>query len=361
MKKKVLTIVVLMFSLLIFVGCDFTISNQDPTTIEVEPNIIEIQNTVTEAYELASKGCVGIYATDGKYASSGSGVIYRYVEETSLYYVVTNSHVVEGMTTFKIYAGGSNYYPANLIGNDISNDIAVLTFSLDIFGGEFYVHDIFNYEDEIITVGQTVLAIGCPLDLTENYNYLSTGVVSKVLKGEVITNAELNPGNSGGGLFNLSGRLIGINTSKKVWAQSTQNGTSSEVPVEGIAYATTLDVVKKCIETIELRQTTITRPVMGVTVTVLNKNLLLNTSTEYEIYLETGLVQFIYVTDVAFNSVAHAAGILAGDVIIKADGIQLEVHDDIRNILYSKEIGDTIDLYIYRYSTKQYLTITVNL
>ena len=104
---------------------------------------------------LMNMALVGIVAESLDSGATGSGVIYKYDEAKGLYYVVTNSHVIEDMTKFKIFRGGSNYYDAKLVGNDVSNDIAVLTFSLDLFGGDVYVHDIFNYKDEIVTVGQT--------------------------------------------------------------------------------------------------------------------------------------------------------------------------------------------------------------
>ena len=219
MKKRIFGYIGLLVCVFVLASCNlFGSTEKEPTEIEKEIPIVEIQSTITEVYNTASKGCVGIYATDGEMASSGSGVVYKNDEANSLYYVVTNSHVIEDMKTFKVFRGKSNYYEAKVVGNDVSNDLAVLTFSLDLFGGDVYVHDIFNYKEEIVSVGQTALVIGCPLGL-DNYNTLSTGVVSMVNKTTIMTNAEMNPGNSGGGLFNAAGRLIGINTEKQVYTQ----------------------------------------------------------------------------------------------------------------------------------------------
>lgn len=358
MKKKLLS-VLLLVTLVVLSGCSLFENEKEPTDIEKEPTIIEIQNSITETYEIIEKGCVGIYATSANNASSGSGVIYKYDEKTSLYYVVTNNHVIEGMTDYKIYRGGSNYYDAQLVGGDATNDIAVLTFSLDLFGGDIYVHDIFNYEEEIVTVGQTTLAVGCALGL-DNYNYLTTGIVSRVSKYQVMTNAELNPGNSGGGLFNLSGRLIGINTEKQTYTPTIdENGNVYEIPVEGISYAVSLDVVKKCILKIEEKQNIFTRPVLGVTISSINKNLIDESYPEYKYYLETGLAQFVLVNEITPNSAAAKAGVLAGDIIIKVDGDSIIVPDDIKNHLYLKDVGDTLSLYIYRSSIQKYITIDV--
>ena len=359
--KRIIRLMAVMGLLFSLSACSFLgTSEKEPTEIEKEIPVVEIQSTITETYALASKGCVGIYAESRDSAATGSGVIYKYEESTGLYYVVTNSHVIEDMTKFKVYRGGSNYYDAKLVGNDVSNDIAVLTFSLDLFGGDVYVHDIFNYKDEIVTIGQTVLAIGCPLGL-ENFNSLSTGVVSRVSKVTIQTNAEMNPGNSGGGLFNAAGRLIGINTEKQIYTQGEDEYGSYDIPVEGMCYAVPLNVVKNCIEVIEKRQTTITRPLMGVTVGTVNKNLISEDTPEFRYYKETSLVQYLLVAQVTPNSVADKAGILAGDILVKADGVDLVVHEDIKAILYAKEVGDTMEFYIYRTTTKQYLTIVVTL
>lgn len=362
MKKKILGVMLALIGVLTITGCSlFGSGEKEPTEIEKEIPIVEIQSTITEVYETASKGCVGIVAESLDGGATGSGVIYKYDEAKGLYYVVTNSHVIEDMTKFKIFRGKSNYYDAKLVGNDVSNDIAVLTFSLDLFGGDVYVHDIFNYKDEIVTVGQTTLAIGCPLGL-DHYNSLSTGVVSYVSKTTIMTNAEMNPGNSGGGLFNAAGRLIGINTEKQVYTQGDDGyGGQYDIPVEGMGYAVPLNIVKKCIETIERRQTTITRPLMGISVGTVNKHFYEENTDEYRFYKETGLEQYLLVAEVTPGSVAEKAGVKAGDILVKADGISLVVHDDIKSILYLKEVGDTMELYIYRTTTKKYLTITVTL
>ena len=140
-----------------------------PDTVEKEPEVVQLENTVSDIYDKVSPGCVGVYATNASNgASVGSGVVYK--EENGTYYLVTNHHVVKGMTTFKVYRGGTKYYRATVVGTDSHNDIAVLTFSLDLLGGEpIYINDIFSYDEEIVKVGQTAIAIGCPLGL-ENYN-----------------------------------------------------------------------------------------------------------------------------------------------------------------------------------------------
>jgi serine protease Do len=346
MKRKIGLFILSIISILSLTSC-FSLGNsgnKQPDEIQKEPSIVEIQNDITTIYEKISKGCVGIYGSSNDSASGGSGVIYK--EVNGLYYVVTNAHVIEEMTKIQIFLGGVKYYNATLVGKDSKNDIAVLTFSLDMFGGEVYVHDIFNYEEELIKVGQTTLAIGCPLDL-DNYNTLTTGVVSKVTYSQIMTNAELNPGNSGGGLFNLSGRLIGINTEKQVWTSSVDDyGQVEQIPVEGVGYAVSLEVVKKCITDVESKGGNIERPLMGITVTGVNTYI--NSQSEYIKYFPQGLEFGIIVLEISKDSAAGKAGVLPYDVITKIDGKDVTSMNTISDVLNSKLMSDSVTLTIYR-------------
>ena len=327
-----------------------------PDTVEKEPDVVQIENDITAVYEKISYGCVGVYATGSTGASLGSGVVYK--ENNGTYYVVTNNHVIDKMTDYKIYRGGSKYYRATLVGTDEHNDIAVLTFSLDLFGGdEVYVHDIFSYAEENVKVGQTVLAIGCPLGL-ENFNTLSTGVVSKVTKKQLQTNAEINPGNSGGGLFNISGRLIGINTEKKTYTTATNtDGSSAQVPVEGIAYAITLSIVKQSIKDIEATSGNVTRPKLGITVSAINRYI---SDESYVKHLPNSNDEGIIVVD-AGNGAAASSGVKTGDIILSMNGENVFVLDDLSYIMSKVKVNDTVVLNIYRSSIGKTLEVSVTL
>lgn len=351
MKKILLGIMLIL--VITLTGCTSVLF---PDTVEKEPDVVQIENDITAIYEKISYGCVGIYATSSTGASLGSGVIYK--ENNGTYYVVTNNHVIDKMTEYKIYRGGSKYYRATLVGTDSHNDIAVLTFSLDLFGGDdVYIHDIFNYDAEVVKVGQTVLAIGCPLGL-ENYNTLTTGVVSKVTKNQVQTNAEINPGNSGGGLFNMSGRLIGINTEKKTYTTATnEDGSTAQVPVEGIAYAISLSVVKQSIKDIELVGNNVVRPKLGITVTAVNRYI---SDSSYVEQLPNSNDAGILVVDAGDGS-AFNAGVKTGDVVLAMNDVEVFDLDDLSYFMSSVKIGDKVKLSIYRKSIGNVIEINVTL
>ena len=356
--KKWIGFGILLVCICFVTSCSFGSSQKDPTKIEKEPTIVEIQSEISETYKRISKGCVGIYATSSTSGATGSGVVYKNVN--GLYYVVTNHHVIEDMTNVRIYRGGSRYLKANVVGWDAKNDIAVLTFSLDLFGGEeVYVNDIFGYDDEIISVGQTVLAIGCPLGL-ENYNTLTTGVVSRVTKSQIQTNAEINPGNSGGGLFNMAGRLIGINTQKEIYTQGEENGSIIDIPVEGLGYAIHLDVVRKCITAIEKKKGEVTHPLLGVTVMAINRFLI---SKDTEILVEmlpNNIDQALIITNLD-NGVGKQAGLKENDILLRANGEEIITILDLSGIMNLLEVGDKLTLEIYRPSLKETKVLEITL
>ncbi len=358
MKKKVFIMFGLaLVCLSLFVSCNFGDSKKEPTEIQKEVNIIEIQNNITETYKRISQGCVGIYASDSLGTSSGSGVVYK--EDNGKYYVVTNCHVVEGKSTVRVYRGGSKYYRATVVGKDAKNDIAVLTFSLDLLGGDpVFVNDIFSYDEEIVSVGQTVLAIGCPLGL-ENFNTLTTGVVSRIEKKWVQTNAEINPGNSGGGLFNAAGRLIGINTQKETYTTTQdEDGTVINIPVEGLGYAISLDVVKKCILDIESKKGDIERPLLGIVVVAVNRYISNKETVGYIQYLPNTSDQGIVISKVE-KGVAQDSGVLVNDVILSINNEPATNLSDLEYILHTSLAGETLEVTVYRPSTEKELTIKI--
>lgn len=368
MKKKILAWIFVFVGILSLASC--TGESGVITKVSEEAEYTKIENNITEVYETVSKGCVGILVSNDSSSATGSGVIYKYDESKSMYYVVTNAHVVEDMTSCKVYMGGTKYNSATILGYDSKNDIGVVTFTLDLLNmdmkDKLYVNDFFNYEDnDLPAVGQTVLAIGCPLGL-DNYNVLTTGVVSSVSKSQISLDAAINPGNSGGGLFNLAGRLIGINTEKEVWTISvSDSGLEEKIPVEGRGYAISLSVVKNCINAIVEKNGVVERPLLGITVATVNT--VINPNSDYIAYLpQTDDIVYFIVTD--FNnepsnpSAALRAGIMTHDVLLEINGSKITSASDISDVLNSITMEDTITLKVYRITGNQPTTkeITVS-
>ncbi|MBE6136900.1 MAG: trypsin-like serine protease [Erysipelotrichaceae bacterium] len=360
MKKRLFLILGIFIGVISLCSCSFfgdqSTNNGVITNISEEVEYTKVENDIVKVYEKVSKGCVGLAVSNKSTAASGSGVIYKFDEATQTYYVVTNAHVIEDMTSVTICIDGNTYNTATIVGYDSKNDIGVVTFTLDIFNKALkdyiYVNDIFNYEEnDALAVGQTVLTIGCPLGV-ENFNVLSTGVISQVTKSQIATDAAINPGNSGGGLFNLAGRLIGINTEKEVWTTSTNDyGQEENIPVEGRGYAMSIAVVKQCINDIVETNGVVERPLLGITVATVNK--VVNSASEYIKYLpETE--DYVYFLVTGFNeeignpSAGKTCGIELYDCIVKVNDIKVTKATDITYELNMITKKDSIKLTVYR-------------
>src|SRR5215469_15374209 len=144
-------------------------------------------------------------------STSGSGFVYD-----NQGHIVTNSHVVGGAVEMDLTFPDGNKYTANVIADDINNDIAVLQISQNTTKP---LKPLVLGNSSEVGVGDTVIAIGNPFGLSDT---MTTGIVSGIdrsvpVDGEIIpnaiqTDAPINPGNSGGPLLDTKGEMIGMNT-----------------------------------------------------------------------------------------------------------------------------------------------------
>lgn len=174
----------------------------------------------------------------------GSGLIYH--QEGNTYYAITNQHVVEDAGEMSIYFGGARpEIPINGVASNATYDVAVVRFVSSEQLPVYYSRAIEEEAQLEIVVGQDVYAIGTPEDLSR-FNYVTQGVVSMnsyPYKGidnlAIMHDAELNPGNSGGPLFNLAGDFIGINVAK-IPSISTVDGA---IAAEGLNYSLNINEI----------------------------------------------------------------------------------------------------------------------
>jgi len=232
--KKIMSIVVVAFLIITVSGCFDTRS-----TIPYESPIDYEQARIEMIAEVSPS--VIVVKTD---TGHGSGLIYH--QEGHVYYAITNHHVVEDAGEMSIYFGGlRDEIPINGVTSSALYDVAVVRFESD---EQLPVYDskaINDAENIEIVVGQDVYAIGTPEDLSR-FNYVTQGVVSMSsypYKGidnlAIMHDAELNPGNSGGPLFNLVGEFIGINVAK-IPSISTADGP---IAAEGLNYSLNINEI----------------------------------------------------------------------------------------------------------------------
>ena len=270
--------------------------------------------------------------------ATGSGVVV-----TTQGHVVTNYHVIEGASDVQVLSQG-RYLKTEIVGYDELTDLAVLRVMEDIELPAVKMGDMSD-----VRVGDWAIVIGNPLG-KQFADTVTVGVVSALnreLESSSIvkmlqTDAAINSGNSGGGLFNTRGELIGIPSLK-----FSSNGKDDIASIEGIAMAIPVDVVQPIVNSI-IQYGKVTRPKLGISVMTIR-------GSEKP---TVGLIPAgVYVSAVAPESTAERVGIKAHDIIIGMDGERIALHTDLTNRLAARSAGDVITLTIYRIPGLEKLTV----
>jgi Do/DeqQ family serine protease len=265
------------------------------------------------------------YAREG----SGSGVI---MYEDGI--IVTNNHVVEFADEIEVTLHDNRKFMAKKIGQDAEADVAVLKIEAN---GLKPIS--FGNSDEI-KVGEWVVAVGNPFNLTST---VTSGIVSargrrlglnnrgsnKTVESFIQTDAAVNPGNSGGALVDIEGRLIGINT-----AIASPTGQFA-----GYAFAIPVNMVVKIVDDIvefgEFR-----RAYLGIAVSDLDPELVRE--------LKLPVSQGVVIKEIYEGGSAQLAGLLPNDVIVKIKGRDVRVFADLQEVVSSSKVGESLPVIIYR-------------
>lgn len=318
------------------------------TLSDITYNVEGVENPVVAVSKIAGNSVVGVkvdYYEQSFFGqleegeSEGSGIIYS--EDG---YIITNNHVIEeavgsNSATVTITLNDGTEYEAEIIGRDETTDLALL--KIDAKGLNAAK---FGNSDEL-QVGELAVAIGNPLG-SEFAGSVTAGYISALDRTLTIdsttykliqTDAAINPGNSGGALVNAKGEIIGINSAK-----------ISSTGVEGLGFAIPINEALKIIEQLKITGKII-RPYIGI------YGLDLDETTARR----NNLVEGVYVYQVYTNTPAQKAGISRGDIIVGIDGKDVTTKQELNEIKNSKNIGDTVELKLYR--NGKYETIKVTL
>lgn len=272
-------------------------------------------------------------------SGAGSGVII-----SSDGYILTCDHVVSGASNITVTIGDKDY-PATIIGEDSTSDIAVIKIEADgltpaIVG-----------DSDKLAVGDNVLAVGNPLG--ELGGTVTSGIVSALNRSVSIQSssavntmsliqmdASVSPGNSGGGLFNMNGELVGI-----------VNAKSSSSDAEGLGFAIPInDAIKVAQDLLENGYVT-GRPYMGITYLAV---------TDAQTAAQLGVNAYgIYVVDVVSGGPADQAGLKAGDRIISIDNTEVAQKTDLGTLMQEHSAGDTLSITIARDGQMQTVSLTL--
>ncbi len=321
------------------------------TLAPVTSNPIPLDGSLASLYQQVIPGVVAIRTTSGL----GSGFVFD-----NEGHIVTNQHVVDGVSTAEIAFSSGYKAIGTVIGFDVDADVAVI--KVNAPGEE--IHPLPIGDSNALLVGQPVVAIGNPFGLNGT---MTLGIISGLGRTQpahaapdggffstadiIQTDAAINPGNSGGPLFNLNGEVVGVNQSIRTDNIDTTTGNAVN---SGVAFAISINLVKR-VAPVLINDGKYEYPYLGISS---NSDLGL---AEVE---ALGLPQFTgaYVVSLVDGGPADQAGIRAGelptnipglnaggDLIIALDGITVKTFDDMLSILITtKSPGDTVILTVLR-------------
>lgn len=318
-----------------------TVKEVEEKDEKIEDILEKINQSIVGISKIKNNGS-SIFIKDGvDQLGLGTGFI---VSENG--YIVTNEHVSGGKySNCYVTLDTGKTYPAQVVWSDSNLDLSIIKINMKSL----------NYvtlgDSETARVGQSVYAIGNPIGF-EFQRTVTSGIISalsRTIKFEedgkevfmsnlIQTDAGINPGNSGGPLINSSGEVIAINTIKIDSA-------------EGIGFAIPINIIKPIIDRY-IKEGQFEEATIGVF--AYDKDVIP--------YLD-GNLEFdsgIYVEEVIRGSAAEKAGIKVGDIIVKIDQVELEKMADLREYIYTKNVGDTVTLTVQRGTVKKDVTVILD-
>lgn len=261
--------------------------------------------------------------------ASGSGVI---ISEDG--YIATNNHVIEDAEQIEVTLFDNQTFKAKVIGTDLTTDLALLKIEAEGLAALTFANS-----DEV-KVGQWVLAVGNPMDLTST---VTAGIVSAkgrninllradtelAIESFIQTDAAVNKGNSGGALVNLQGDLIGINT-----AIASRTGYYA-----GYSFAIPASIARKVVEDL-LTFGEVRRGYLGVSIRPVDSEL-----ADQE---NLSILKGAYITRVQRDLGAYDAGLREGDVIVSVNEIAVRNSSELQEQVSRYRPGDIVKVLAFR-------------
>ncbi len=276
-------------------------------------------------------------SSEPTYAGYGSGIVF-----TEDGYILTNAHVVKD--SVKLIVEVNDYYDpkvtheyeAEIVGSDTSTDIAVIKIARD----EPFIAAKIG-DSDTVKVGQQIAVIGNPgVNADVMFAHTMTSGIISGLDVECLadngyslsliqTDAAINSGNSGGGMFDMYGNVIGVVNSKIV-----------ATTYEGIGFALTINEAKPIMQDLLTYGYVKSRPVLGITTVELN---------EYRAQLYGAkLSQGLLVTGMNDGAPVETSGLQISDIITKINGKNVSTVSDVQSIISKLKVGDTVTATVAR-------------
>ncbi len=306
-------------------------------------------------------------------ASRGSGVIYQLNKETGDAYIITNYHVVqhEGAisSNISVFLFGSEYtssaIPCSFLGGSERYDIAVLKVKNSSLLQNSAATCVTVGDSNLVAVGNTAIAIGnasgAGISVTSGVVSVDSEIIqldatslSTVTQHRVMRiDAPVNEGNSGGGLFDKNGVLIGIVNAKTI--DESIEGVAYAIP-SNIAVAIAQNIIDNCQEDWNQKPVVAT---LGVTVIAKDSASYYDTASQCVRIRET-----VAVESVSLNSAAYRAGIRQGDILIsysvnEGESKSIDRTFTLVDAVLPLRVGDTLTIHLQRNGLTKTVTITL--
>ena len=312
-----------------------------------------VETSISTSVDKVYGSTVIIFASkDGKQISTGTGFVYK--KDSKNAYIMTNNHVIDGADTIEVeFNDKSEKITAKKLGGEVYSDIAVLTIDVKDSSDEV---EIGSSND--VKLGDTIFTVGSPMGDTYK-GTVTKGIISgkdRMIEVNLTGNtsdyymkvlqldAAVNPGNSGGPLCDVSGKVIGIISLKIV--QDEVEGMGFAIPIEdALEYAKAIEEGGE-----------IVRPFIGISMVDLSEEYYL---WQNRITIPEGVDEGIAVVEVVKDSPAAKAGLKKGDIIVKLGDEDTGSLAEFRYELYRHKVGDKLLVSYYREGKLKTTTITL--
>lgn len=310
----------------------------------------DLQTTVEQVVKAVQPSVVEVTSTSGRSEAIGSGDIL-----TSDGYIVTNDHVVAGYSTYTVTLSNGKTLPAQLVGQDPQDDLAVLKVSAT------GLQPIAFADSSKAQVGEFTIAVGNPLGLQQS---ATLGIVSALnrtaseapsgpagtLTGLIQTSAPINPGNSGGALVDLHGELIGIPTLGAVDSStgSTANGIGFAIPANRVKY-----VAQQLIQNGKLTSTG--QGFLGIQ----GQDVTAQLAAADGLSTQSGVLVTGFANAASGSSPAQQGGLQTGDVIVAVNGQNISSSNDLAAAIQNDQAGTRVTVTVVRGSQQRTITVTL--